>query len=86
MTIQIKFARKYNSLLNRVIVVLLMSSVISFIIVSFNIYFVLCQGISACFGPNFLSIWPRSFLLVFAFGIPNRSPNNTISAVNDNGV
>jgi hypothetical protein len=23
-----------------------------------------------CFGPNFVNLWPRSFLLVFAFGIP----------------
>ena len=70
MTIQMRIAKKYNSLLIEAIMVLIMSSIMSFIIVSFNVYFGLCKGIPECFGPNFFNMWPRSFLLAFAFGIP----------------
>lgn len=65
-----RIPKKYNSLLIEVIMVLIMSSIMSFIIVSFNLYFGLCKGIPQCFVPNFFNIWPRSFLLAFAFGIP----------------
>ena len=47
-----------------------MSFTMSFIIVSYNVYFGLCNGIPECFGPNFFNIWPRSFSLAFVFGIP----------------
>jgi Protein of unknown function (DUF2798) len=70
MTIQMSIAKKYNSLLIQAIMVLIMSSIISLIIVSYNVYFGLCKGIPECFGPNFFNMWPRSFLLAFAFGIP----------------
>lgn len=65
-----RIAKKYNSLLIEAIMVLIMSSIMSFIIVSYNVYFGLCKGISECFGPNFFNMWPHSFLLAFAFGIP----------------
>jgi hypothetical protein len=70
MTIQMRIARKYNSLLIEAIMVLIMSSIMSFIIVSYNVYFGLCKGIPECFAPNFFNLWPRSFILAFAFGIP----------------
>jgi hypothetical protein len=70
MTIQMRIAKKYNSLLTQIIMVLIMSSIMSFIIVSYNVYFGLCKGIPGCFGTNLFNIWPRSFLLAFAFGIP----------------
>src|SRR5215831_9806446 len=65
-----RIAKKYNSLLIQVIMVLIMSFTMSFIIVSYNVYIGLCNGISECFVPNFFNIWPRSFLLAFVFGIP----------------
>ena len=65
-----RITKKYNSLLIQVIMVLIMSFTMSFIIVSYNVYFGLCNGIPNCFGPNFFNIWPRSFLLAFVFGIP----------------
>lgn len=65
-----KIAKKYNSLLIEVVMVLMMSSTMSLIVVSYNIYYLLCDGIPECFGPNLLKIWPRSFSLAFAFGVP----------------
>ena len=62
--------RKYNSLLFGVIMVLITSSVMSLIVVSYNVYYLLCNSNPECFGPSFFNIWPRSFLLAFAVSIP----------------
>jgi hypothetical protein len=59
-----------HSLLMAVLMALVMSSVMSSIIVSFNVFFLLCNKIIECFIRNFLSIWPRSFLFAFVFGVP----------------
>jgi len=61
---------KYNLLLIQVIMVLIMSSIMSFVIVFFNVYFGMCSRVPECLVPNFFNIWPRSFLLAFAFGVP----------------
>jgi hypothetical protein len=59
-----------RSLLIATIMALVMSSIMSFIIVSFNVYFSLCNRILECFMTNSFAVWPRSFLLAFVLGIP----------------
>jgi ABC-type antimicrobial peptide transport system permease subunit len=63
-----KVDKKYRSLLNTAIMVLIMSSILSSIVVSYNAYY-LCNGISSCFDDTFLKIWPHSFSLAFACGV-----------------
>jgi hypothetical protein len=58
------------SLLIATIMALVMSSIMSFIIVSFNVYFSLCNRILECFVTNSFAVWPRSFILAFVLGIP----------------
>ena len=69
-TVQMRIAKKCNSLLVAVIMVFIMSSIMSFVVVFYNVYFGICKGVPECFGPNFFNMWPRSFSLAFAFGIP----------------
>ncbi len=63
-----KVDKKYRSLLTTTIMVLIMSSILSSIAVSYNIYY-LCNGISSCFNQTFFKIWPHTFSITFPCGV-----------------
>jgi hypothetical protein len=65
-----EYSQEINSLLIGGIMALIMSSIMSFISVSYNVFYVLCNGIVEHFESNFVNMWPRSFSLAFAFGLP----------------
>jgi len=65
-----KITNKRNQmLLGETIVALVSSSILSFALVSMNVY-LQCSGDVECFENNFLKMWPRSFAVAFALVIP----------------
>ena len=67
--VNIKMPRRYTSLLRGVIMASIVSSIMSFSLVSFKVY-LQCSGSIECFEATFFVIWPRSFSVAFALAIP----------------